>query len=192
MKDENFIQCFLKGWENLTREEDELAFKRQHKLNQKFIFTDEAILKLRKINETLHEQAFRIRKQLKIIYAFQEKLLIDEVIDDYEVDVEMQCWNNRYYRRWNEEFYGNPFYTDYILTLFNEDEPDIFFTDNWNEYQYRPEHPLSKEFHCYFFHHLYDHTYLAWEDILRIEEIWIEVYATNQFFFRVPGKVGQH
>jgi len=188
MKDENFIKCFLKEWKNLTNEECQLAAKRQHTLNEKFIFTNEAILKLREINETLQEQAFRIRKQVEIIYAFQQKLLKDKTIDDYEIEVEMQCWNNKYYRRWNEEFYGNPFYSDYILHLFDEKIDNIFFTDNWNEYQYCTDHPLAKEFHCYFFHHLYDHTYLAWKDILRIEEIWIEVYARNQFFFNVPEK----
>lgn len=188
MKDENFIQCFLKDWKGLTKEERYKASKRKRALNDKFVFTEEVMGKLRKINETLQEQTIRVRKQAEIIFTFQEKLLKEKAIDDYEVEVEVQCWNNRYYRRWDEEFYGNPFYTDYYFLLFDPDTDEIFFTDNWNEFQGRTEHPLCKEFHCYLFHNLYDHTYLAWEDILRIEEIWIEIKPWNQFFLKLPLK----
>ncbi len=43
-------------------------------------------------------------------------------------------------------------------------------------------HPLKNQHHSYLLHHLYDHTFLAWQDIVDIEEIWIEIELTIQNF----------
>lgn len=188
MKNKAFIQSFLKNWTSLTMGEDMAVSYRRYLLNKKFVFTEEVILKLKRINDILHEQAVRIRKQCDIIRAIQEKHLAEKGIDDYEFQVEMHCWNKNYYVKWDKRFYGNPFYTNHILYLFGYEKEDMFFTDNWNEFEHS-DHPLSREFHCYFFHHLYDHTNLAWEDILRIDKILIEVKAWNQFFIKFPKKV---
>lgn len=189
MKNQTFIQCFLKSWIKLTKEERVVVAERRKMLNSKFVFTEDAILRLRRINDILQEQAIRIRKQAIFIHALQEKQLKEKVIEDSEVEIELHCWNNRYYVRWDREFYGNPFYSDYALTLFDTAMEAQFFTENWNEYINQPDHPLSKEFYCYLFHHLSDHTYLAWDDILRIDEIWIEIKAWNQFFIKFPKEV---
>ena len=79
----------------------------------------------------------------------------------------------------HEDFEGNPFYKDYNLHIFGKEKSDQHFTDNWNEFENDPNHPLSKEYHCYLFHHLTDHTAIAWEDILRIDEIWIALTVRN-------------
>jgi hypothetical protein len=64
----------------------------------------------------------------------------------------------------------------------NEDERKFreeWRKENHNAYQH-DEHPLKNQHHCYLFHHIYDHTYLAWEDIIRIEQIWIDVILSVQ------------
>ena len=38
----------------------------------------------------------------------------------------------------------------------------------------------AEQHHCYLFHQLYDHTHLAWQDIIEIDEVWMEVNVDFQ------------
>jgi hypothetical protein len=39
--------------------------------------------------------------------------------------------------------------------------------------------------HCALLHDLYDHTYLSFQDIIDIEEVWIEVFVRVQNFTKI-------
>ena len=112
----------------------------------------------------------------------------EQVIDEYEMDTEVHCWSGTYYKAWHEGFEGNPFYKGYNLHIFGKENSKLHFTENWNEFENKPIHPLAKEYHCYLFHHLTDHTSLAWEGVLRIDDIWIEFTVRNQFFSTLISK----
>ncbi len=51
---------------------------------------------------------------------------------------------------------------------------------NWNEFRNRDGHPMQSERHCYLYHCLYDHTNIGWSNILRIENIWIDIRYSCQ------------
>lgn len=48
---------------------------------------------------------------------------------------------------------------------------DYFYTENQNEFRNWPTHEMSSEWHCWFYHCLYDHTSLSWDEILTIDRM---------------------
>jgi len=48
---------------------------------------------------------------------------------------------------------------------------DYFYTENQNEFRNWPTHEMSSEWHCWFYHCLYDHTDLNWDEILTIDRM---------------------
>ena len=48
---------------------------------------------------------------------------------------------------------------------------DYFYTENQNEFRNWPTHEMSGEWHCWFYHCLYDHTDLNWDEILAIDKM---------------------
>ena len=48
---------------------------------------------------------------------------------------------------------------------------DYFYTENQNEFRNWPTHEMSGEWHCWFYHCLYDHTDLSWDEILTIDRM---------------------
>ena len=48
---------------------------------------------------------------------------------------------------------------------------DYFYTENQNEFENHPTHEMSGEWHCWFYHCLYDHTSLSWDEILTIDRM---------------------
>lgn len=51
------------------------------------------------------------------------------------------------------------------------DIDEYFYTKNQSEFQNLPSHEMYGEWHCWFYHCLYDHTRLSWDEILTIDEI---------------------
>lgn len=181
---EVFVQCFLKNWQNLTAKEESLVAKRKELLNRQFEFTDKAIQKLRRVNHVLHQQEERVKQHSNFLFCAQQKWLEQKSIDAYEVDVMLQCFNENYYMRWHEDFEENPFYS--CVTLMHvRNIDDVFYSANFNEFFLCIDHPLANDFHCFTFNHLYNNTYLAWEDILRIEKISMVMVAQNEFWGEV-------
>ena len=69
------------------------------------------------------------------------------------------------------------------ISLFNErilKADNIFYTDNWNEYQ-QTNLPLANIPFCYSMHCIAFHSDLTWQDILDIAYIWIELKVNCQF-----------
>ena len=176
-----FVECFLKDWKNLDYRETDLILKRQRHLNQKFIFFEEHVLKLRKLNNKLAFLEDRAKTHHFNLIENQEKLVKDMVIDDYEVQCKISLWNENYYTSIHPDFEGNPFYADSSLFFLPENDP-LIPDGNWNTFSCEHGHLLKNEHFCHTFHHVYDHLYLAWEDILRIDDVWIGVVVNNQFF----------
>ena len=53
---------------------------------------------------------------------------------------------------------------------------------NWNMYE-RCDcnwHPMHEEVHCWLYHDLYDHADIGWANLLRIDEVWIDVQFWQQ------------
>ena len=183
-----FVKGFLKDWRNLSKKESESVLNRKYSLNKNFLFTPLVIQQLGEINDLLRKEELRIKEQALKIYSLQESMLKELVIDDYEMDTEIHCWNNNHYKLLQVDFEGNPFYKDYSLHIFGEEKSELYFTENWNVFENNPNHSLAKEYHCYLFHHLTDHTALAWEDILQIDDIKVEIVIRNHYFSAIENK----
>lgn len=48
---------------------------------------------------------------------------------------------------------------------------DYFYTENQNEFGNHPTNEMFGEWHCWFYHCLYDHTSLSWDEILTIDRM---------------------
>ncbi len=88
----------------------------------------------------------------------------------------------------HERVDNTPFYEDtwgiHYVNKTTKNVKELKFREDWrkqnhNEFQHKV-HPLKNQQHCYLFHHIYAHTLLAWEDIIRIEKISIDVVLSVQ------------
>lgn len=74
-------------------------------------------------------------------------------------------------------------FCELLLSFYSKDEllmrygqfmnhiDDYFYTENQNEFKNWPTHEMSGEWHCWFYHCLYDHTDLSWDEILTIDRM---------------------
>ena len=74
-------------------------------------------------------------------------------------------------------------FCELLLSFYSKDEllmrygrfmnhiDDYFYTENQNEFRNWPTHEMSGEWHCWFYHCLYDHTSLSWDEILTIDRM---------------------
>lgn len=139
--------------------------------------------RLREINIELTAIEKRIMKTALRLDANLGKELendVDEIID-YELDVTIDC-------------YGVDG-SDYPLCTLEEGLKQCSIDDNnWglndgenhNEFQFRENHPMFGEQHCWLFHCLYDHYYLTWEEIASIQNFWIDIKPRYQYRCDMP------
>ena len=120
-------------------------------------------------------------------YLNEQMQQLDTFISDYEIDFRVSLWAERKYED-IEELQGNSFFETkpsfafYKRSDTSQSEIDEhkqwLFEENHNEYPqiFKGQH------HCYLLHDLIDHTYLSWQDIVDIEEVWFEVIVIVQNF----------
>jgi len=88
---------------------------------------------------------------------------------------------------------GNPFF-DYEPIWYKKAETGkISEIDERKDWLFKTDHkeviweghPLNNMRHCYLFHDLSDHTILSFQDIVDIEDIWLEVVLRLQNFLDI-------
>ncbi|MDG5800784.1 hypothetical protein QA597_10475 [Marinilabiliaceae bacterium ANBcel2] len=168
--------------------------QRKSRLNNKFKFTEKRIKQLEAFNEWLTEKEKDAVQQARELEKMaNEQLNRSSFTKDYEIEILVELFAPEKYDRF-AELEGNPFYSFIPHLLYqkhqidDDEHTDWVLDRNHNEFQHHKKHPLRNQHHCCLFHELYDHTPLAWQDILDIEEMWIEVNLTSQFM----GKVQEH
>ncbi|WP_103610921.1 hypothetical protein [Campylobacter concisus] len=117
-------------------------------------FTNEQRRKLNSINERLYDLEHRVVPRAK-------------QIDLCAKDIKEACDH----------------FCELLLSFYSKDEllmrygqfmdhiDDYFYTENQNEFRNWPTHEMSGEWHCWFYHCLYDHTDLSWDEILTIDRM---------------------
>lgn len=178
---------------------------RRSALNSQFEFTNENVEKLDAINKWLCDIETKTLDHAKRVVAFlkQQHKAECNFLTDFELDYRLELWSPQKYAQC-EPLEGNPFFTLHaLLPNFkrytnsenspfdwemddNPDSLDWLRNDNHNEFAFNSEHPLRFQNHCWLFHELYDHTFLAWQDIMDIEEIWMEVLSRQQHISTSP------
>ena len=135
--------------------------------------------KLKYINELFCKEERRIKKVSDKLILNLRKQKLNKTIDDYNLETSYSVFtkNKKCNKKYSIEN-GNPFYIDNSYLLFRENIELNFYKDDWIE-----ELNLKFDFKfCYTMHCLMYHSSLPLEDILNIDEIWIELKINYQFF----------
>ena len=117
-------------------------------------FTKEQRQKLNSINERLYDLERRVVPRAK-----QIDLCAKDIKEAYDHFCELLL-----------SFYSK----DELLMRYGQfmnHIDDYFYTENQNEFRNWPTHEMSGEWHCWFYHCLYDHTDLSWDEILTIDRM---------------------
>lgn len=117
-------------------------------------FTKEQRRKLNSINERLYDLERRVVPRAK-----QIDLCAKDIKEAYDHFCELLL-----------SFYSK----DELLMRYGQfmnHIDDYFYTENQNEFRNWPAHEMSGEWHCWFYHCLYDHTDLSWDEILTIDRM---------------------
>ena len=185
--EKDYIKIIQKSNRDITRYEDSIINKRNHLIKIQFKWEPKVIENLRLLNKKLSEEEKRVSTQYRLIEKQCHNLVKNKTIDDYTIDVELNYWNNKHYKKYDPSIEGNPFFvtTDsFMIHQFGKAEYD---SSPKNEHHEKA--PLPKISHCYSFHSLYDHCHeLTWFDILNIDEFWMEIKVQYQFLHNLNSQ----
>ena len=168
-----------------------LLSERQKLLNEKFVWTEEAIERIRQLNQKIFDEEKLLYKE----YEARKKELKeresgnDPFLTDYnlnmEINLSIYTFDDYVDGEWGEPTTGS------IYDILNEQlrkesrtiarmnyiDHDLL---NWNVMIGKAGKHFENDFIHYAFHGMYDHASLAWEDILKVNCIWSEVNVDYQ------------
>lgn len=109
-----------------------------------------------------------IDKQKKIL----EKRVHDknDWLQDFEIATSISCYISE-----NDEFYKDD--CDNIICAVPDAMLCHDLSRNWNEFK---DDRIKDDFHCGMFYYLYSYMNMGWTDILRIENLWLNINVYHQ------------
>jgi hypothetical protein len=151
--------------------------------------TREERLCLLHLNKQLFEIEKKLQKEALEVINNMDKRVNNENdwISDYEIEAEIS-----FYLREDDPAYSDK--DDNILAVFSEclsilkyaNHSLLASEENWNDFGLPDiDNPDQNEHHHWFYHQLYDHTKIKWEDMLRIGDIWVDIKITLQHHLRL-------
>lgn len=134
-------------------------------------------------NEKCRAEEIRARNFTKQLRAKLQKEKAEGIIDDFEIREELCAfsYNKKFCKSKNIEpgdLLVDPISLCYSLHL----DDDDFFNANGNEVSFLDGHPLQHLHFGYLMHCLAYHSELSFEDISKIDDVWIDVVVNYQFF----------
>jgi hypothetical protein len=154
--------------------------------------TREQRLFLVNLNNRLSEIEQQIKKEaLEIIDTMNERVEDDaDWINDYEIECTVEFYldeNDPAYSDDEDNLQAE--FTEGVRLLRYADHSLLASADNWNDCGIPDmDDPNKNEHHCWFYHQLYDHAKLSWENMLRIGDIWVDINLTLQHHLKLSGK----
>jgi hypothetical protein len=175
-----------------------ILITRREKLNREFKWTDEKINRFLKINEQIMDAFNKADKEGKALLEILENRLKnnDPFLHDYLIKVKLRLFilepdeeTGELVER-GEGIYWILYSTlpeKSILRYYidtNDSFVKLYFDKklNWNTEYFGDE--FSKYYIGYGIHEILDHGTFAWEDILKINEIWAEVNVIYQHLIK--------
>ncbi|MBN2965036.1 hypothetical protein JWV37_09610 [Sulfurospirillum sp. T05] len=150
----------------------------------KTFFTPENLEAMRALNARIALFQHKILKEAMALDTQLQKRVADE--KDWLVDYEMEA-HIAFYLKASDSAYDEEsdnllvVHNEYLKGIADEDVESAWrWSGNHNEFS-AWKHPMRGEHHCWWFHHLYDHTHLGWEDLLRIGRIWGDLHVYYQY-----------
>lgn len=165
--------------------------ERKQLLDKEFVFSDDNIKRLSNINTLLAEKSEAAYQQAERMENDVLNLMNnnDPFISDYEIEFKLNFFSEKKYSN-IPDLQGNPIFECDPIWFYkkemgkesekNEHKDWLFKTDHTKSFC--EGHPLNNFHHCYLFHDLIDHTILSYQDIVDIEDIWLEVVLRIQNF----------
>jgi hypothetical protein len=151
--------------------------------------TREQRLFLVNMNNRLSDIEKQLKKEaLEIITTMNKRLNGDAAwINDYGMECTVVFYLNE-----NDPAYSDE--EDNILAEFIEgldllryaDHPLLVSEVNWNDCGIPDlDNPDQLEHHCWFYHQLYDHAKISWDDMLRIDDICVYIDLALQHHLKL-------
>jgi hypothetical protein len=161
-----------------------IYYRRLSRIHPKIMNREQRLFLVR-LNNRLAEIEQQLHKASVPIRGAMEARVADDAdwVTDYEIESTVEFWLKETDRSYVED-------KDNILAVienyrvggsrFHEPDDDEL-TFNWNDCGIMDlDNPTQLEYHCWLYHHLYDHAGLCWEDLLRIGRIWVDLKVTYQ------------
>ena len=154
--------------------------------------TAQEVAHLEKLNAIFADLQAQTRAKKSEIESEMVKKIHDNdpFVNDYEIEVSVYCMIGE----------DDPLFLDdddnFIcilqLPIFHVPSEDINQKNeykNYNDMAHCQSHPLYGQIHCHFFHEILDHVSpkLSLDDVLRIDEVWIDIQVYYQKYQRLPG-----
>jgi hypothetical protein len=181
-----FIRAIQKRASDRTNWDEVSIRKRNRYIDDEFEITPHIFEKIKLLNE-------KLRQEEKVYWQYQKieencKLMVkNKEIQDFKISLELSLFNNKHYKKFDPEVYGNSFFqTSCDFMLMKKEE--VNYNAEWDIIRYRksPFEGFEEISHCNSFHSLYDHCHeLTWFDIYNIDEFWMEIKVDYQFFRKV-------
>lgn len=137
-------------------------------------------MRLKRLQDILIDEARRFDTLLK-----QRVADVDDLLDDYEIELLVYFCLQEDDPTYDEN-------EDNIITTIDEYLKNIsteLQKDSWrwnaNHNDFRGKHfsthPMLDEYHCWWFHCLYDHNNISYQDMLKIGEIFSDLQVHYQY-----------
>ena len=193
--DKLFLEQVRLGFDNFSKKYNWKnkyfdLFNRKHELNKEFVFSEENVKRLSEINSILQAKSELAYKQAEKLESniIAEMKNSNPFILDYEIEFLLNFFAEQKYSH-VPDLQGNAFFACKPMLFAKADRSETDRKEH-KDWLYKTDHteiiheghPLYSFRHCYLFHDLIDHTILSYQDIVDIEDIWIEVVLKVQNF----------
>ncbi len=135
--------------------------------------------KIQELSDKLHTEEVKARNFYINLEPQLKEMVASGSIDDYNIVEELHVfsYNKAVCQKYSVEV-GDPIYSEWVVL--NRDDQDFF--QNWNENTGDKNNPLARFHFGYVMHCILFHSHLSLEDILEIDDVWIEIKVDYQFW----------
>lgn len=144
--------------------------------------TSQQIEKIKELNSKIHQEELRLRTQYFALLTQLNGLVSQNLMDDFNVGFNISVFSDDdvFNQKHNVET-GDAFHKSVLLTSSHLEDNDMFF-ENWNENQCFGTDTLAHLYFCWTMHDIVFHSDLDLEDILAIDDVWLEMKVDYQFW----------
>lgn len=144
------------------------------------MLSEKEIQKFTELNDKIRQEEICARKLYLELLPKLNEMVEDKLISDYEIDEELALFifNKDFCKSKNIEV-GDSFSSEKHTNFIQSD--DDFFSTNWNEFNWTNSGQLKNLHFGYTMHCLLFHENLDIEDILAIDNFWLDLVVRYQF-----------
>ncbi len=182
-----FIKAIQKRASDRTNGDEVSIRKRNRYIDDEFNITPQVFEKIKLLNEKLREEEEKFFCQYLKIEEDCKLMVKNKEIQDFKISLELSLFNNKHYKKFDPEVYGDSFFQtscDFMLM-----EKEVVKSDTeWDIIRYRksPFEGFDEMRLCNTFNNLYEYCHeLTWFDIYNIDLFWMEIKVDYLFFKKV-------